>query len=361
MSTAVNSAEMMKKNKNEGEIERKEPPPKRVATTTTTLLLAMAAVVLCVIARPPYPGDAASLSTNPSHWELTADDEKQDRPLIIVAGLSRTGTSSLQRALMELNMTVHHTHETMSQNLDFWYYYLNGRIARPNVHALLDGVEAMSDCWFAYLAPEIVKAFPRAKIILGTRESEAWLRSYNSYIENSDLYHWSRQVRRLALSRISRMLGLGSIFRTLRLIPNTSNGFDLEKLPLLMDVWRRIDTVVYGSSRPGPLWTLAFERHNAYTRSLVPPDRLLEFDIGKGHGWRELLNFLDIDDKPQLLDTPFPSLNCVPSKSCFSHLSTQATTTHERLTTALCLLFLLTCLRVIHHQFWKTDYAKIIP
>mmetsp|Transcript_2645 Transcript_2645/g.8273 ORF Transcript_2645/g.8273 Transcript_2645/m.8273 type:complete len:359 (+) Transcript_2645:97-1173(+) len=301
--------------------------------------------VVGALARPPSGFDARVLGTRPGDWEakeanrssVAAYEEARGsgrRPLVVVAGLSRTGTSSLQQALIALNLTVYHTIETMEHHLDFWYYYLNGHVSRPDVRALVEprGVEAMSDCWFAYLVPEIVRAYPDAKVILGTRESTSWLRSYNSYIENSDLYHWSSQLRRLVLARLSRFLHLGAALRALGLLPPES-GLDLEKLPVLMDVWKRIDTVVYGATTPNPLWRSAFERHNAYIRSLVPPDRLLEFNIYEGHGWPELLDFLEVDPAvaSRLAPRPFPKLNCVASKSCTSHLSRQATAKHERL------------------------------
>lgn len=217
------------------------------------------------LARPPCTSDSSALSTNPEYWELPADsnlslahdhqasaifppDSSQhadhSSPLILVAGLSRTGTSSVQQALSLLNLTVFHTHETMRHHLDFWYYYLDGKISQPDVRALIDplGVQAISDCWFAYLAPEIIRAYPSAKVILGTRDVLSWLRSYNSYIDSSDLYHWGRQLRRLVLSRTSRLLQLGPTLRSAGLVAS-EGGLDLEKLPILMHVWRRIDKV----------------------------------------------------------------------------------------------------------------------
>lgn len=294
--------------------------------------------VLCALAQPPCRWDARALGTKPEDWEVDANGTDarpsfDDKPLVIVAGLSRTGTSSLQEALIAMNMTVHHTYETIFNHLDFWYYYLNGEVKAPNVRAVIEPhqVDALSDCWFAHLTPEIIRAYPNAKVILTSRDADPWLRSYNSYIDNSDLYHWSRQVHRLVLSRISQLLRLGPLFKTLGLVRD-GHGLDLDKLPLLMNVWQRIDKVVYGTTTPNPLWRGAYERHYAYVRSLVPKDQLLEFSFGRGDGWREILDFLGVEQPKDLANQPFPRLNCVASKSCMSHLSKQATTAHERYT-----------------------------
>lgn len=309
--------------------------------------------LLAALGGPPNRSDASALGTLPSHWEMGSNASlfsgpaQSTRPLVVVAGLSRTGTSSLQMALSALNLTTYHTYETMTHHLDFWYFYLSGQIAKPNVAALVEprDVEAMADCWFAYLTPEILRAYPEAKVILGTRDHASWLKSYDSYIENSDLYHWSRQLHRLVLSRVSRGLCLGKLFRAVGVLPDEESGLDLDKLPILMDVWKRVDSVVYGSNTPNPTWRAAFERHNSYIRSLVPEDRFLEFDIGRGHGWPELLDFLGIDGDlaTQFKNKPFPRVNCVASESCFSHLSARFTARHECLT-GLCIAAILLAL-----------------
>ncbi|KAH8043477.1 hypothetical protein JL722_15186 [Aureococcus anophagefferens] len=106
--------------------------------------------VFCALARPPTRDDAAALPTRPEDWERPREhasawnasvrlrfprDEAVFRggtPLVFAAGLSRTGTSTIQAALMELNLTVDHSLETMAHDLDFWYYYLSGQVERPD-------------------------------------------------------------------------------------------------------------------------------------------------------------------------------------------------------------------------------------
>ena len=48
-------------------------------------------------------------------------------------------------------------------------------------------VAAVTDCWFAYLLPELLREYPDAKVVLGTRPTGPWLRSYENYIATSHL------------------------------------------------------------------------------------------------------------------------------------------------------------------------------
>ncbi|EGB10580.1 hypothetical protein AURANDRAFT_61955 [Aureococcus anophagefferens] len=314
--------------------------------------------VFCALARPPTRDDAAALPTRPEDWERPREhasawnasvrlrfprDEAVFRggtPLVFAAGLSRTGTSTIQAALMELNLTVDHSLETMAHDLDFWYYYLSGQVERPDVTKLIEprGVDAVADCWFAHLLPELIREYPDAKVILGTRPREPWLKSYRSYIATSHLYHWRRQVFRLFAARATRHLGLGALFRKLGWIDASGSGYDLEKLPLLMDIWSLVDLAVYGNTSPDHLWYGAMERHNNNVRALVPPENLLEFD-NKRHSWVDILDFLRVEEPhySRLAGQPLPWLNCVPGKTCVSHISHKITAPHEKLVFAACL------------------------
>ena len=77
---------------------------------------------------------------------------------------------------------------------------------------------------------------------------------------------------------------------------------------------------------------MAYERHNAFIRSLVPPAQLLEFDLSKGDGYAELVDFLKVDPDvaKKALASQFPRINCIPNATCVSHISEHLTKTHER-------------------------------
>ena len=65
------------------------------------------------------------------------------------------------------------------------------------------------------------------------------------------------------------------LLRRLGLVDASGSGYDLEKLPLLMDIWSLVDLAVYGNTSPDHLWYGAMERHNNNVRALVPPSHRL--------------------------------------------------------------------------------------
>lgn len=257
----------------------------------------------------------------------------------------------MSKALAMLNLSTYHTIESLTSDLDFWYYYLDGHVKNPDVRKLMTQhharPDAVLDCWYALLAPEIIKAYPDTKFILTTRETEGWLKSYQKYVAGSSLYYWQRQARRLIIGKMSRMLSLGPILRAMGVIP-ASDGLDLEKLPHLMRVWELSDFVMYGNSDPKshPLWYQAQDRHTSYIRSIVPPEQLFEFDLSKNHGWAEIVEFLDLPrDDPivaQRLSEPYPKVfasNKVKSAG-MSQRSKEGTALHEAVTVAVWIVIL---------------------
>lgn len=261
---------------------------------------------------PSYEVDKYSTTTEPSDWErseaLPLSEYQSTKPLVVVAGLSRTGTSSMKVALEHLNLTTHHTYETMTHYVDFWFYYLNGKLDRPDVRKLIEpyGVDVVSDSWFGVLLPEILHAYPRSKVILTTRDAGKWITSCTRYIENSELHDYEHHKHTLARSRLCRILKCsGNI-----------------KLPLLVNIWSSIDKVLFGTTTPNSLWLISKQKHESYVRSIVPRHRLLEFDVERGDGWNKLVRFLG-HPYHQLLRTclrgrKFPRVNCVQDGTCIS-------------------------------------------
>lgn len=379
-------------------------------------------------------GERGLLHTKATDYDLVARNRTSSakpRRLVAAVGLSRTGTSSLTAALALLNYTTAHAEETVDKHLDFWHYFLSGRIGantgravyaappRPgdlfaswfshrdgdvddvptnytgiDVRGLLRpyNIDFVSDCFLgASLVGDILREenYPDAQVILTTRELDSWLRSYRKYVDGSDLYHTWRLWPRLALSRISRALRLGPIFRAVGVIPKDSpdadprSGFALERLPILMRVWRQVDSLFYGNTALGPLWKVAHERHLAHVRALVAeaqtrhasknpdsslrPPSLLEIDlvspdVDSYTKWKRLLDFLDPDDLPAQLRTAaerelwarevkFPrafAATQVTSSTGTAGASAAATRVHERATLAVVALLALVVVAVWH-------------
>lgn len=304
----------------------------------------LVAIILVASSSGNWPFD-----TSPQDWELPPARRPQDphpdapgkraRPLIAVVGLSRTGTSSVTAALEMLNLTVYHSHQTVEHHLEFWHYFLEGSIKTPDVRKLLDGVDgapradAVADCWYALLAPDILRAYPDAKFILTTRPVEGWLKSYDAYLRSSALYSMYHQWVRLLLCRLSRTLRLGSALRALGMVQH-AGGYDLDKLPQLMSIWRRSDEAFYGSTHPSKApgrWADAYARHQAHMRAIIPPSQLLEFDVTKGQGWRELLDFLRLPSR----ETASAAAQPFPHKYRSSQVASGGVSQESRRRTAL--------------------------
>jgi hypothetical protein len=94
---------------------------------------------------------------------------------VIGAGLGRTATSSLKRALEQLlNAPCYHMSELMenSDHNPIWHQAAFGNM--PDWHSVLPEYVATVDWPAAAFYPELSVAFPEALVILSTRSAESW-------------------------------------------------------------------------------------------------------------------------------------------------------------------------------------------
>ena len=187
---------------------------------------------------------------------------------VVGAGVGRTGTHSLKLALEQLlDAPCHHMLEILGDP--------------AQVPAWIDAIEGRPVDWSAMLAPygaivdwpggafwrELSAANPNALVLLSVRDPEAWYRSASNTIFLSfehmtpELAPWLGEVRKLLHDRFS-------------------DRFD--------DPTAMID---------------AFVRHNDAVRAEVPPERLLEWNLGDG--WDPICERLGL---PVPLE-PFPVTN----------------------------------------------------
>jgi hypothetical protein len=124
---------------------------------------------------------------------------------------------------------------------------------------------------------ELLAAYPDAKVILTTRNEDAWLASMIATT-------WGNYVGWLS--------GLVRLNRRLSLFPPTlfSEGLHTYYEEVF---WN--DLPAHGKR--------VFREHNARVKRLVPPERLLTYDVREG--WEPLCRFL-AKDRPK---TDFPNLN----------------------------------------------------
>ncbi|KXH44182.1 hypothetical protein CSIM01_04486 [Colletotrichum simmondsii] len=208
---------------------------------------------------------------------------------VICAGLSRTGTSSISRALeILLNGPVFHGGTQLclgpEAEIKSWMKVLsewpptNAAMEQEilnTMRARTDGYVAITDAPGCNLVKELVTLYPDAKVVCTIRDDKAWERSMGGLND---------EVSPSALRFILFLLP------TMRFFP--------AYVQILISHWVKL----YGESNPPTVKT--YHRHIAYLKSVVPPERLIFFDVRDG--WKPLCKALDL---PVPEDVPFPNIN----------------------------------------------------
>lgn len=204
-------------------------------------------------------------------------------PQVIVAGMPRTGTESIKRALEILyanGARAYHMTEVLNRpkHLEVWSDLAFGRRQLDQIDwsQLLQGYIATTDMPCALYFKEIADAFPDAKIVLSLRDESEWFESYY------------------------RLLVSSYRFRFLRFLPPLNRFWPYGV---------KLHQIIFGDSafsESGPVREVviaAYRQHNERVRQTIAPERLLEYNVRQG--WEPLCTFLDFD-VPQ---SDFPHLN----------------------------------------------------
>ena len=194
---------------------------------------------------------------------------------LIGAGLGRTGTASLKKALeILLGGPCYHMLELFErpQDVPVWRRALAGQL--PDWHAFFKDYRASLDWPATPFWESLARAYPEAPILLSTRKSaEVWFES-------------ARQT----------------IFPALDLPAEA--GSDREKrLEMIREMWETTFDSRWWEPEPA---MKAYDAHNARVRALAPPGRLVEWQ--PGDGWDPLCTAL----KLPVPNEPFPHLNSTP-------------------------------------------------
>ena len=177
------------------------------------------------------------------------------------AGVGRTGTYSLKLAVNKLGLgPCHHMEEVlhhMPSQVPLWSAALSGR---PDWEEIYRGYNSAVDWPTAGFFREQVAAFPSAKFILTLRTPESWADSFG-----------------------------GTIYTLLA-------GRDAG--PPQMKEWLAMAAgVISKSGFPDGLDRAGlirkFVAHNEAVRAVIPPERLLVFEVKEG--WGPLCKFLKVD------------------------------------------------------------------
>jgi hypothetical protein len=192
---------------------------------------------------------------------------------IIGAGLGRTGTLSLKRALDQLGFDpCHHMEEVLRHPEQIPGWHAAGRGEAVDFRKLLAGYRAAVDWPSAQFWSELAAAFPAGKIILTVRDTERWYQSFSQTI--------------------------------LPLLRATEPPFN----PAMAAIIAMVRTVVGERAFGGRLddadhIKACYERHNAAVRATATPDRLLVYEVAEG--WEPLCAFLGVTVPTE----PFPKVN----------------------------------------------------
>jgi sulfotransferase family protein len=184
---------------------------------------------------------------------------------IVGAGLGRTGTMSLKRALERLlGAPCYHMIEVFQrpEHLPVWHRAVLGEM--PDWHRLFEGYAAAVDWPVSAFWREISAAFPDAIVLLSVRDPESWWRSASSTIFPSTLKaegDWRRMIDDLFASRFTAAI--------------TDQAACIA----------------------------AYEKHVAQVRATVEPGRLVEWQASEG--WAPLCAALGVP----IPDQPFPHEN----------------------------------------------------
>ncbi len=177
---------------------------------------------------------------------------------IIGVGVGRTGTYSLKLAINQLGHgPCHHMEEVlfhMPEQLPLWQAAVKGR---PDWPAIYKGYLSAVDWPTAGFSQELNNAYPTAKFILTTRNTESWVESF------SETIYKVLAGRDHAPDHMKPWLTMvvGVVTKT-----GFASGLDLAGL------------------------AKAFEAHNQSVKQLIPADRLLVYEVKQG--WEPLCKFL---------------------------------------------------------------------
>ncbi|XP_068720945.1 uncharacterized protein [Montipora capricornis] len=183
---------------------------------------------------------------------------------VICAGMGKTGTKSISKALRHLGFEVFDWEEQIFDFMDHWLdVFQNG--AEPDVKHVYQNADAVVDIPGTFFWEEILKAFPDSKVILGERDEDSWVKSMVNQLETVDA---AKSMIMCTLSPTMRKfyyIGDACVIALVGSLNKTSTS-----------VLRK-----------------RYRIHNHRVMSIVPQSKLLLFNVK--HGWKPLCDFLGCD------------------------------------------------------------------
>ncbi|KAF2456050.1 hypothetical protein BDY21DRAFT_262209, partial [Lineolata rhizophorae] len=214
---------------------------------------------------------------------------------VLSLGLLRTGSASMSEALKILGY--HHTYHGLDtlhagtegggRGLRDWQYWDKARLATWHGHGKFDREEwddFLGYCMAAtdlasLFAVGLIRAYPEAKVILVECDESKWVKSFNEII---------------VANAFSKMQDF--VIRFVEPLIGVETGKPIQDL--LLDFWqaKTPDGIRRNALR-------VYREHYKRVRGAVPPERLLNYELGSG--WGPLCEFLG---KP-VPGVEFPRIN----------------------------------------------------
>ncbi|KAJ6484858.1 hypothetical protein C8R45DRAFT_999440 [Mycena sanguinolenta] len=214
---------------------------------------------------------------------------------VFVLGFPCTGTSSMRDALRILGYNnIHHMDSVFRDPSQIWpwmaaiYNMILGKgklYRRAELDSLLGDCQAVMDLPSILFADELITAYPEAKVILTLCDPDAWYISYDNAIGS---------ILRSRAFYIAGALNPGLLGKFIP-FARTCSAVLLSKSGHA--ALRRKEDLSEDEAKA------CFVAHYDLVRSLVPPERLLEYRVSEG--WPRLCEFLG-DEVPA---EAFPNTN----------------------------------------------------
>ena len=198
---------------------------------------------------------------------------------LLVLGISRTGTSSLCLALDKFNYKIFHMTENFKNPTHFfplWDEAIRAKFnndgkpyGRPEFDKLLGDYDALSDLPAVLFSPELLQAYPDAKVILTTRDPEKWVDSMQSTIWRAHSW-WTFDL----------LTPFDSLIRGWRTLDTLDWDAFINSSPEKLTIYpKRSD---YLSKEYQKLAIERFNQHNEFVRSIMSKENLLKFRAQDG-------------------------------------------------------------------------------
>jgi Sulfotransferase domain len=201
---------------------------------------------------------------------------------VIGAGLPRTGTLSQKVALEMLGFGPCYHMVNVLTNLPLSKQWEQAIDAEVDWDEVFGEHESTVDWPGAFFYRELADAYPDAKVVLSTRDPEAWEKSMRDTIFDT-IYGQSVAAH---------------ISKARELVDPEWQHY----IRLMSRMWAAQGIFSGGAIRPGQL-AEAITRYQEQVQRNIPEDRLLVWSVGEG--WEPLCNFLQVD----VPDAQFPRLN----------------------------------------------------